>query len=83
MDETPEPSTPKASPQPASIGRVVHFRDVDGQISAAIITRICQEDRVDLVTFGTNTLSWHIDVGFDGTDQGLVNCWSWPPRIGE
>lgn len=68
-----------------TIGRIVHYRahhDCGGETYAGIITRVSADPtdtKVDLVTFGPNSIYHNHNVPFQ--EEGAFGCWSWPPRV--
>lgn len=73
-------------PKP-SVGRIVHFRAPatknGGEAYAALVTRVHSPAIVDLVVFGSQGVSFHLDIPRLGhpSQTALSGSWDWPPRM--
>lgn len=70
---TPEPKV--------SLGRIVHHRNEQGLVHAALVTKVTEDGAVSLTVFPEDASSHQAhsvsEVKADGTDSG----WFWPPRV--
>lgn len=60
-----------------TVGRIVHFVAPGEGTRAAIVTRVADDDVVDLAAFGRDALSFHHNVA-PGKDTASGPCWLWP-----
>lgn len=64
------------SPKP-TIGRIVHFTDPEGKVSAAIVTELTPSGDVHVCAFDSTFGPRNYVTNGEGTEPGN---WQWPPR---
>ena len=69
---------------PPTLGRIVHYRSGDDNVSAAIITHVYEDNiRVDMTVFtrraGLPCVVLHAVPM--GESPETKDAWSWPPRV--
>jgi len=64
-----------------TIGRIVQYVTYEGAVLPAIITRVVQDDSVNLQVFidGTLGTEHHVSVPYGEPNDGYPRCtWHWP-----
>ena len=72
------------SEQQPTIGRIVHYYDLDALPHAAIITNVVGPSSVDLWVFGRSGNNWQAVMINRHDNPGRAdsaNTWAWPPRV--
>lgn len=67
-----------------SIGRIVHFYQINEPVVPAIITQVWDDEHVNLRVFQDNayTPELHISVALAESGGGAMQkWWCWPPRV--
>lgn len=68
--------------QKPSVGRIVHYQAYNekGECAyAAIVTRVNEDETIDLATFGSNSLYFQPKVKYSAEPK--PGCWNWPPKV--
>jgi hypothetical protein len=72
---------PMPPAQQVTVGRIVHYRDRDGMVHAALVTAVVGDSQPVLAVFSLYGGVERVveDAPFSATPR--LKHWSWPPRV--
>lgn len=65
-----------------TLGRIVHYTDLFGDLWAAIVTGIDDTGRPHLAVFTGTTTMFLTSIPEGDSHPAINGCWAWPPRTG-